>query len=100
MSTPGEHLDKVGEHLDKVSELVYQALTESPWSIDTNALLTAADALLQTLQSIPDDELTMRARAMAYAALDWSVFMGDTPNLHARTRDFLAEHLAAVKAAA
>lgn len=88
-----------GDHLEKLSELVYQALTESPWGINTNELLTAADVLLETLQRLPEDELVMRARAMAYAALDWSVFMGDTSVLRVRTREFLAAHLEAVAAA-
>jgi hypothetical protein len=85
---------------DRLAELAYEAITTSGWSVDTNLMLTAADELLLTLQSAPDDEVTMRGRAFALAAMDWAVLAGDTTVLRARTRDFLASHLAAVEAAA
>jgi hypothetical protein len=85
---------------DELAELAYEAITTSGWAVDTNQMLSTADELLQTLQSAPDDEVTMRGRAFALAAMDWAVLAGDTTMLRARTKAFVAAHLAAVEAAA
>jgi hypothetical protein len=72
-----------GYHPDRLSELVLDAL-ENPDTVDTNALLVAANDFLDFLDTFTppgDEHLVPLARAMAAAAADWSIFQRDQTRL-------------------
>ncbi|POX92232.1 hypothetical protein C3477_24690 [Mycobacterium kansasii] len=64
------------------SRLVFQAI-EAPETVDRNALLIAADALLSLFCADDTPGITL-ARRMAFRACDWAVFGG--PDDHAKLR--------------
>jgi hypothetical protein len=67
-----------GDNPDQLVELVLDVL-ENPDTADCNALLLAANAFIDFLDtaSLPDTHLLPHARVLAVAAMEWAVFQRD-----------------------